>query len=153
RLTGDLSWELDFWGRLRRQTEAAGFDLRGREEDERATVLSLVSDVVTGYLQLRELDQSLAISEQTLDSRRATLALAQRRFTEGMISERDVRQFEAEVAAPAARVADFARQRGEKEHQLNVLLGQAPGPIARGAPLERVIQAVVVPDSIPATLL
>jgi len=153
RLTGDLSWELDFWGRLRRQTEAAGFDLKGREEDERAAVISLVSDVVTTYLQLRELDQSLAISEQTLESRRATLALAQRRFTEGVISELDVRQFEAEVAAPAARVADFARQRAEREHQLNVLLGQLPGPIPRGQPLETVVQAVAVPDSIPAALL
>jgi len=70
KLTADLAWELDFWGRLRRQTEAASLDLKGREEDERAAVVSLVSDVVTGYLQLRELDQALAISEQTLESRR-----------------------------------------------------------------------------------
>lgn len=153
KLTADLAWELDFWGRLRRQTEAASLDLKGREEDERAVVVSLVSDVVTAYLQLRELDQSLAISEQTLESRRATLALARRRFTEGVISELDVRQFEAEAAAPAARVADFARQRSEREHQLALLLGQAPGPIARGAPLEAVIQGVAVPDSIPAELL
>jgi outer membrane protein, multidrug efflux system len=153
RLTGDLAWELDFWGRLRRQTQAAGFDLKGREEDERAVLVSLVSDVVTSYLQLRELDQALAISEQTLESRRATLALARRRFTEGVISELDVRQFEAEVAAPATRVADFARQRSEKEHQLAVLLGQMPGPIGRGQPLAEVIQAVSVPDSIPAALL
>lgn len=153
RLTADLSWELDFWGRLRRQTEAARFDLRGREEDERAAVVSLVSDVVTAYLQLRELDQALAISEQTLESRRATLALARRRFAEGVISELDVRQFEAEAAAPAVRVADFARQRSEREHQLNLLVGQLPGPITRGLPLEQVVQAVAVPDSIPAALL
>ncbi len=153
RVTGDLSWELDFWGKLRRQSQAAGFDLRGREEDERAAVVSLVSDVVTAYLQLRELDQSLVISEQTLESRRATLALARRRFTEGVISELDVRQFEAEVAAPAARVADFSRQLSEKEHQLNILLGQQPGPIARGRPLESVVQAVAAPDSIPAALV
>jgi len=153
RATADLAWELDFWGRLRRQTEAAGFDLKGREEDERAAVVSLVSDVVTAYLQLRELDQSLAISEQTLESRRATLALARRRFTEGVISELDVRQFESEAAVPATRVADFARQRSEKEHQLNLLLGQAPGPIPRGQPLETAVQAVAVPDSIPAALL
>lgn len=153
RATADLAWELDFWGRLRRQTEAATLDLKGREEDERAAVVTLVSDVVTAYLQLRELDQSLAISEQTLESRRATLALARRRFAEGVISELDVRQFEAEAAAPAARVADFARQRSEREHQLALLLGQAPGPIVRGPPLESVVQAVAVPDSIPVELL
>lgn len=153
QVTGNLAWELDFWGRLRRQTQAAGFDLSGREEDERAAVVSLVGDVVTAYLELRELDQSVAISQQTLESRRATLNLAQRRFAEGVISELDVRQFEAEAALSATRLADFARQRSEKEHQLNVLLGEAPGPVARGAPLEQAVQAVTVPDSIPGDLL
>ena len=153
RATGDLSWELDFWGRLRRQAEAAGFDRRGREEDERAAVVSLVSNVVTAYLQLRELDQALAISEQTLESRRATLALARRRFNEGVISELDVRQFEADVAGPAARVADFAQQQSAMEHRLSVLLGQQPGPIARGQSLESVVQAVATPDSVSADLL
>ena len=153
RVTADLSWELDFWGRLRRQSQAGRFDLAGREEDERAALITLVSDVATAYLELRELDQELAISEQTLESRRATLALARRRFTEGVISELDVRQFESEAAAPAARVAEFARQRAEKEHQLSLLLGRSPGPIARGRPLEAAVQAVAVPDSIPAEFL
>ncbi len=153
RVTGDLSWELDFWGRIRRQTQAASFDLKGRQEDERAAVVSLVGDVVTGYLELRELDRAVEISQQTLESRRSTLNLAQRRFAEGVISELDVRQFEAEAAGSATRLADFARQRSEKEHQLNVLLGQAPGPVIRGAPLEHAVTAVQVPDSIPSDLL
>jgi len=153
RLTADLAWELDFWGRLRRQTQAASFDLRGREEDERAAVVSLIGDVVSAYLELRELDQAVAISEQTVGSRRATLDLARRRFASGVISELDVRQFEAEAAASATRLADFARLRSEKEHQLNQLLGEPPGPVSRGAPLENVVQAVAVPDSVPAELL
>jgi multidrug efflux system outer membrane protein len=153
RLTGDLAWELDFWGKLRRQAQAGTFDLRGREEEERAAVVTLVSDVATAYLQLRELDQEVAISEQTLESRRASLDLARRRFAQGVISELDVRQFEAEAAAPAARVAEFARQRALTEHQLSVLAGRAPGPVTRGRPLEATIQAVAVPDSIPAALL
>jgi multidrug efflux system outer membrane protein len=153
RVTADLSWELDFWGRLRRQAQAAGFDLRAQEEDERAAVVTLVSDVATAYLELRELDQDVAISEQTLESRRATLALARRRFAEGIISELDVRQFEAEAAAPAVRVAEFARQRSEKEHQLSVLLGRPPGPVPRGRPLAEAVLAVAPPDSIPGDLL
>lgn len=153
RITADLAWELDFWGRLRRQAQAARFDLAAQEEDERAAVVTLVSDVVTGYLELRELDQDLAISEQTLESRRATLALARRRFAEGVISELDVRQFEAEAAAPAGRVAEFARQRAEKEHQLSVLLGRMPGPLPRGRRLAEAVRAVAVPDSIPGELL
>ncbi len=153
RVTADLAWELDFWGRLRRQTQAARFDLLSQEEDQRATVVTLVSDVITAYLELRELDQNLAISEQTLESRRATLALAQRRFAEGVISELDVRQFEAEAAGPAARVAEFARQRAESEHHLSVLLGRMPGPLPRGRPLAEVVRAVAIPDSIPGELL
>jgi multidrug efflux system outer membrane protein len=153
RLTGDLAWELDFWGKLRRQAQAGTFDLRGREEEERAAVVTLVSDVATAYLELRELDQEVAISEQTLESRRASLDLARRRFAQGVISELDVRQFEAEAATPAARVAEFAQQRAITEHQLSVLVGSAPGPITRGQPLEATIQAVAVPDSIPAELL
>jgi multidrug efflux system outer membrane protein len=153
RVTADLSWELDFWGRVRRQAQAGRFEWRGREEEERATVLSLVSNVATAYLELRELDANLAISEQTLESRRASLALARQRFAGGVISELDVRQFEAEAAVPAIRVAEFARLKAAKEHQLSQLLGQAPGPIARGNPLGATVQAVTVPDSVPAELL
>ncbi len=153
RVTADVAWELDFWGRVRRQAQAGGFDLRAREEDERAAVLTLVSSVALAYLELRELDQNLAISEQTLESRRASLALARQRFEGGVISELDVRQFEAEAAAPAARVAEFARLRAAKEHELSQLLGQPPGPVARGNPLGATVQAVIVPDSVPAELL
>jgi multidrug efflux system outer membrane protein len=153
RATADLSWELDFWGRLRRETQAARFDWLARDDDRRAAVLSLVSDVATAYLELRELDADLGISEQTLVSRQATLGLAQRRFNQGVISELDVRQFEAEVAGPAASLADFARQRTAKENQLSVLLGQEPGRIARGGALDAAVQSVRVPDSVPASLL
>jgi len=113
----------------------------------------LVSDVATAYLELREIDQELAIAERTLTSRRATMALAERRLAEGVISELDVRQFEAEVAAPAARVAQFTRDRARKEHLLSLLIGQVPGPIARGRPLSEVARAVTVPDAISSELI
>jgi len=153
RVTADVAWELDFWGRLRRQTQAAGFDLRGREDDRRAVVLSLVSDVVAAYLELRELDEDVRIAEQTLASRQTTLQLARDRFAQGLISELDVRQFEAEVAGPAGRVAQFTRLRAQKENQLRQLIGQAPGPVPRGGPLDDAVRAVSVPDSLPGALL
>ena len=153
RITADLSWELDFWGRLRRQAEAGRFDYLATSEDARATVLTLVGDVATAYLQLRELDADLRISEQTLASRQATLDLARRRFAQGVISELDVRQFEAELADPAARVADFARLRVQQENGLALLLGREPSPIPRGNPLETAVAAISVPDSIPGALI
>ncbi|MEO7217857.1 MAG: efflux transporter outer membrane subunit [Gemmatimonadaceae bacterium] len=153
RATGDVSWELDFWGRIRRGAEAAKFDLLGREQDARATELTLVSEVATAYLQLRELDESIRIAEATRVAGQAVLGLAQKRFNEGQISELDVRQFEAQVADPAARLAQFALQRRQQENGLSLLLGEPPGRIPRGAPLQDVLQAVIVPDSIPGALI
>lgn len=153
RGTADLAWELDFWGRTRRTAEAASFDLAGREDDVRATTITLVSDVATAYLQLREADAIVTIAEQTLASRANTLQLARRRFEQGLISELDVRQFEANVADPAARVADFARQRTEYEDALAVLLGSALRAIPRGTALSDAVKAVTVPDTLSGALL
>jgi len=153
RITSDLQWELDFWGRIRRQTEAAAFDWRAQEQDRRATVLSLVSDVATAYLELLEIDQNLTTSQQTLESRQATLQLARKRFEQGVISDLDVSQFESAVAAPAAQVAEFTRQRIEKENLLSVLIGSPPRSIARGGRLAAAVSAVAVPDSLPAALI
>ncbi len=153
RISADLQWELDFWGKLRRQTQAARFDWGAREDDRQAILLSLVSDVVTAYLELRELDENVRVTEQTLASREATLRLARQRFAQGVISELDVRQFEAELAGPAARVAEFIRLRTQKENQLSVLLGQAPQPIVRGLPLDSTVRKITPPDSISSSLL
>ncbi|MBA3659701.1 MAG: efflux transporter outer membrane subunit, partial [Gemmatimonadales bacterium] len=153
RVTGDVAWELDFWGRTRRGVEASRADLASQEAAERAVVLSLVSDVAGGYLNLLELDQERLIAERTLLSRRATLALARQRFDQGLTSELDVRQFEAQVAVPAATLATAERLRAEQEHQLSQLIGQPPTGIRRGGALARAISALSTPDSLPASLL
>lgn len=153
RVTAEVQWELDFWGRVRRSTQAAGFDLSGREDDQRAVLLSLVSDVATAYLELREFDADVAIAEQTLGTRQQVLGLARQRFAQGVISELDSRQFESEVATAAARLAQFSRLRAQKENQLAVLLGQEPGHIGRGGELFDAVRSIVVPDSLPSTLL
>ena len=153
RFTGDLVWELDFWGRVRRGVQAANADFAAREAEHRAVVLSLVSDVVTGYLQLLELDQERTIAERTLSSRRSTLEVARQRFSQGLTSELDVWQFEAQVAAPAVTLAQTERARAQNEHNLNVLLGEGPAAIPRGASLAEAVRALSIPDSIPAALL
>jgi multidrug efflux system outer membrane protein len=153
RVTGDVAWELDFWGLTRRGVQAAKADQAAQEALERATVLSLVSDVATGYLTLLELDQEQAASDQTLATRTQTLDLARQRYSHGLISELDVRQFEAQVAVPAAQLARVQSQRAQTEHALNVLLGQGPVAIPRGGSLETAARAVTVPDSLPSSLL
>ncbi|MEP6493908.1 MAG: efflux transporter outer membrane subunit [bacterium] len=153
RITGDLAWELDFWGRNRHGVEAANADLGGQEAAERATVLSLVGDVATSYLQLLELDQERAIAERTLSSRKATLEVARARFAQGLTSELDVRQFEAQVAAPAVTLAQTERALAQAEHNIDVLVGQTPVAIVRGRSLVDASRSLVVPDSIPAQMV
>ena len=153
RATADLVWELDVWGRLRRGTQAARADLAVREEDRRALELSLIGDVATGYFDLRASDLNLEIARRTLESRRQTLQLARRRLEQGVISELDVRQFEAEVASPAASVADFQRQIAQQENALSVLLGHGPGAIPRGRSLTEMAARIPVPAGVPSALL
>jgi multidrug efflux system outer membrane protein len=153
RFTGDMAWELDFWGKYRRGYEAANADAASQDAAERAVLLSLVSDVATGYLQLLELDQEREIAERTLASRRTTLDLARQRFARGVISELDVRQFEAQVAAPAVTLAQLERQTAITEHSLSVLLGEEPSRIARHGSLAAAVSALRVPDTLSGSLL
>jgi len=152
RATADVAWELSFWG-VKSGIDAANADLASQRAAERAAVLGLVSEVATGYLQLLELDQEHAVAERTLSSRQATLELARQRFGRGLISELDVRQFEAQVAVPAARLAQVEQLRAQQEHALDVLLGEGPAAIPRGTSLAAAARAVAVPDSVPSTLL
>jgi multidrug efflux system outer membrane protein len=151
--TANLSWELDLWGRTRRSAEAARFDLGAQAEDARFATVSLVGDVATAYLQLRGLDESVRVTDETLVTRRASLALARQRYARGVISELDVRQFEADLADPAATLAALVLQRAQAETRIAQLVGRAPGAIARGRPLAEVARAVTAPDSIPAALI
>lgn len=153
RATADLAWELDFWGRVRNGLTAANADLGSQEAAARATVLSLVGDIATSYLQLLELDQERAIAERTLHSRQATLDIARARFAQGLTSELDVRQFEAQVAAPAVTLAQTERAISTTEHNIDVLVGERPAPIARGQSLVDAVRALEVPDSIAVGLL
>jgi len=153
RATADLSWELDLLGRIRRGTQAAGADLAAREEDRRALELSLIGEVATAYFDLRASDLNLAIARRTLDSRQETLRLARRRLEQGLISELDVRQFEAEVASPAASVADFQREVVQQENALSVLIGHTPGVIARGRSLTEMAALIPIPVGVPSALL
>lgn len=151
--TANLSWELDFWGRIRRSTEAARNDLLAQRESRRAIVLTLVGDVASAYLQLRQLDLELEISSRTLAANRETYRLARKRFDQGLISELDVRQFESEVANPAASVAQLEGQIAQTENQLSFLVGRNPGSIRRGRPLAEVLGALAVPEVLPSSLL
>ncbi|HEV2750181.1 MAG TPA: efflux transporter outer membrane subunit [Gemmatimonadales bacterium] len=153
KATGDARWQLDLWGQLRRATQAARADLLAQEENRRAVELSLIGAVAAAYVDLRASDLNLDIARRTLETRRQTLALARQRLDQGLISELDVRQFEAEVASPAASVAQFERAVRQQENALSVLIGHTPGTIARGRSLTQLVARIPIPAGVPAALL
>ncbi len=153
RVTADLQWELDFWGRIRLGVAASEADQAARSEDERALALTLVAQVADAYLELLEAREALDVSQRTLASRQSTLGLARQRYAQGVISELDVRQFEADVSGAASSVAQFTRVASQHEHAISLLTGRGPAPVAAGGTLVGSVAAVAAPDSVPATML
>jgi multidrug efflux system outer membrane protein len=151
--TLDLSFEIDLWGRLRRATEAARAELLASEEARHAVVMTLVSDVATTYLQLRELDLELEITRRNVASRRQSLQIVRDRFEGGLSSALDLRQAESELASTAAQIPDLERQITQTENQLSILLGRNPGAVTRGLPLTGQTFPPAVPAGLPSALL
>jgi len=152
-LQGNLSWELDIWGRIRRSNEAARGDLLSREEARRAVVLQLVSGVAEAYFEMLQFDMQLDVAQRTLKSWDDSVRIAEARLREGMISKIDADQFAAERANAAARAAELTRQMVQKENQLSVLLGRAPAKIPRGRSLTDQVMPPEVPAGLPSDLL
>jgi outer membrane protein, multidrug efflux system len=149
---GDLNlsviWNLDFWGKYRRQTEAARAQLLATEWGQRAVISSLVANLATAYFQLRALDSELEISKRTLASRQESLKLTQ--FLESHRSNfgLDVSQAEQLVYTASETIPDLERQIQQQENVLSVLLGENPQSIPRG----RALTEQPVPQNVPAGL-
>jgi multidrug efflux system outer membrane protein len=141
-------WNLDFWGKYRRQTEAARAQLLATEWGQRAVVSSLVANVATAYFQLRALDSELEISQGTLASRRESLKLTKFLESHGSNSGLDVSQAEQLVYTASETIPDLERQIQQQENVLSVLLGENPQSIPRG----RALTEQAVPQNAPAGL-
>ncbi len=152
-ISGNLSWELDLWGRVRRANEAARADLLSKEENRRAITLQLVSGVAEAYFNLLQFDMQLDIARRTLQSWDESVKIAQARLRQGMTSKLDADQFEAERANAAARTAELERQMVQTENMLSVLLGRRPQAIARGRALTDQVMPPAVPPGLPSELL
>jgi multidrug efflux system outer membrane protein len=148
-----LAWELDFWGKYRRATESARAILLANQWARDAIVSTLVSDVATAYFQLRSLDLQLEISRRTLASRQDSLRLTQALANGGATSMLDVRQAEQLVDTAAENIPDLERRIEQQENFISTLLGNNPGPIARGMKLTEQSHPPDVPAGLPSTLL
>lgn len=148
-----LTFELDVWGRLRNQTKAARADLRASEEDRNAVMTTVVGDVAAGYFSLIELDSELDIAKRTLATRQESLGLIRIRQEGGVATMLDVRQAEELVYQASETIPDIERAIEQTENQLNLLLGNNPGPITRGKPLVEQPTLPAVPAGLPSSLL
>ena len=150
---GRAAWELDFWGRYRRESEAARARLLGSEWAQREVMAGLVSRVAEGYFALRALDLELDVSRRALASRRESLDLARIREQGGATSLVDVRQAEQLVYSAAATIVDLEGRIEQQENLLSLLTGGMPGVIARGRALTAQPHTPEVPAGLPSDLL
>jgi multidrug efflux system outer membrane protein len=147
------SWNIDFWGQYRNATKAARAQLLASKWSQREVMDTLILNVATGYFQLRALDLELEIAKRTLASRQESLQLTQTLESGGSTSLLDVRQAEELVATAAATIPDIERQITQEENALQTLLGQNPGAVARGLPIDQQPRMPVVPAGLPSSLI
>jgi multidrug efflux system outer membrane protein len=155
---GSLSYEFDFWGKYRRATEASRAQLLASEYAKQDVMAGLVSSVATAYFTLLTLDEQLAITQRTVQTRQKFVDLTQAQHERGTVSGLDVATAQAQLAVAQANIPDLERQIGISEDQLSVLLGRNPDEILRtdNRQLKRLTEPAaspVPPAGLPSTLL
>jgi multidrug efflux system outer membrane protein len=147
-LTADAAWQLDFFGQIRRATEAARAQLLATEDAREAVILTLVSDVASNYFSLLELDLQLQITYQTIKTQEDSVRLTKLRLQRGVATKLDVLQAQQTLDTANATVPDLERLIAQEEDAISILLGNYPQAITRGRPLVE----QPLPPEIPAGL-
>ena len=148
----NASWEIDIWGRIRRQTEAARAQLVASEEGRRGVVLSLVGSVAGAYINLRSLDRQLEIARTTARSRGESYEIFKLRFSGGIISLLELSQNQSQYEEALATIPPLEKAIAQQENGLSVLLGRNPGPIVRGKSIDQ-LTLPAIPAGLPSELL
>jgi len=148
----NASWEIDLWGKIRRSTEAARAQLLASEEGRKAVILSLVANVASAYINLRDLDRQLEISRSTAKSRGDSYLVFKERFAGGVISDLELSQNRSQYEEALASIPPLEKAITQQENGLSVLLGRNPGPIIRGKSIEA-LQLPAIVAGLPSDLL
>lgn len=148
------SWEIDLWGRIRRETEAARANLLASEEARQGVTLTLISSVIIGYITLLDLDEQLRVSEQTVAGRAKSVDVFEKRLAAGWISDFEMAQVRGEYEAALASLPPIRQAIAQQENALSVLVGRNPGPIDRATPQDIAnYRPLTIPAGIPSELL
>ena len=148
----NAAWEIDIWGRVRRQTEAANAQLLASEEGRRGVILSLVGSVAASYINLRTLDRQLEIARETAKSRGESYEIFKLRFEGGVISQLELSQNKSQYEEALATIPPLEKAVAQQENGLSVLLGRNPGPIVRGKTIDQ-LALPLIPAGLPSDLL
>jgi len=148
----NAGWEIDIWGRIRRQTEAANAQLLASEEGRRGVILSLVSGVAASYINLRALDRQLEIARETAKSRGESYEIFKLRFEGGVISLLELSQSRSQYEEALASIPPLEKAVAQQENGLSVLLGRNPAPIVRGKTIDQ-LALPLIPAGLPSDLL
>jgi outer membrane protein, multidrug efflux system len=146
------SWQLDLFGRVRRQSEAVQAQVYASEQGRRGVILSIVTTTANAYVGLRALDRQLQIARDTANNYSQTQKLFGLRRKGGVISDLELAQVDSQYQAALAAIPSLEQAIAAQENFLSILLGRNPGPIPRGLTLEELL-APAIPAGLPAELL
>ena len=148
----NASWQIDLFGRVQRQSEAAQARVYASEQGRRGVVLSVTTSVAAAYLTLRAFDHQLEIARATAQNYAQTLNLFELRFKGGVVSKVELAQVDSQYQQALATIPAIEEQIAAQEHLISILVGRNPGPITRGKPLTALVPPKI-PADLPATLL
>lgn len=151
----DASWEIDVFGGVRRDKEAALAQVQATEEAQRDVLVTLLADVARTYVELRGAQRQLTILDETLRSERDTLGLVKARADAGLATDLDVARAEGLVATTVSQRPVLIRQAGEAVHRLGVLVGEGPDALAEqlAPPAAIPFSPPELPAALPSELL
>jgi multidrug efflux system outer membrane protein len=152
-LTADAAFQLDLFGKLRRETEAARAQLLATEDAQRTVMLTVVSDVASDYFTLLELDLQLQITQDTVKTQEDSVKLTSVRLDHGVATRLDVLQAQQVLDTANAQIPDLQRQIGQEEDAISILIGDYPQGVPRGRPLAEQALPPDVPAGLPSSLL
>jgi outer membrane protein, multidrug efflux system len=152
-LTADATFQLDFFGKLRRATEASRAQLLATEDARQTVVLTLVSDVASDYFTLLQLDLQLQITRETVTTQQDSVRLTNLRVQHGVATKLDVLQAQQVLDTANAQIPDLERQIAQEEDAISILLGNYPQAVPRGLPLVKQPLPPDVPPGLPSTLI
>jgi multidrug efflux system outer membrane protein len=152
-VTLNAVWEIDFWGRIRRLTQAARAQYLATDEARRGVTITLISDVATAYFQLLQFDAELAVQRAATNAYAGSYRIFDERRVDGVASRLETDRAAAALANAAAEIPQLEFQIASTENQIAVLLGRNPGPIARGSLTNQPAAAPEIPAGLPSELL